>query len=197
MWKKFILIFFSILIVGCSNDVSVKKKGESKTYLFFKNFNTNQYYVSFWDRNSSINDDTKIIMARDGDNYYYELDGFERSAIIQKDGFRYSINYDRSAYSKEEKALEDFSLGILPKDVNELKTKKYETGKYKVFNRWYTFESYNFDYGTTTYYYKGNDLIYIRYESIQNEILLKYNEMKKKFDYSIFDIPKNLDEISY
>lgn len=193
--KRIISLFLSLLIVGCTSGVQIRNDGKSRTYSFFKDFDNNHYYVSFWDRNNSINDDTKIIIARSDDKYYYELDGYERTGVIQKDGIRYNINFDRNQYYKEEKDIEDFSLGILPK-TNELRDKEYKTGKEKIYNSFYVFESFDFDYGKTTYYFKGKKLIYVRFKSVQNEILLKYNEMKKDFDSNIFEID-NFEEITY
>lgn len=199
MIKKFLYLFLFLLLVGCSSTVSTvnEANSNSRTYLFFKNFDVSHYYVSFWDRNTSINDDTKIIMARNGDKFYYELDGYERNIIIQKDGFRYSVSPNKSEYYKEESEVEDFSIGILPSDINKLKDKRYKTGKEKVFNSKYVFENYEFDGGETTYYYKGNKLTYIRYKSIQNEVLLKFNYMKKHFDDDIFEINSKFNEITY
>ena len=67
--KKILLFLFVLLLVGCGVETKVidKANGDSKTYLFFKDFNPNNYYVELWDRNVNKNDDTKIIMARDGD----------------------------------------------------------------------------------------------------------------------------------
>lgn len=199
MWKKLMFFCFIFLLIGCSNKVETinKANGESKTYLFFKNFDVNHYYVSFFDRNTSSNDDTKIIMARDGDKLYYEFDGYERSIIIQKEGIRYNVVPNRLGYFKSDSEIEDFSIGILPNDIDELKTKSYKTGNEKVFNSKYTFERYDFDSGETTYYFKGKKLIYVRYKSIQKEVFLRFNFMKNDFDSKIFEIDSNFEEITY
>lgn len=199
MTKKIFVLFFIFFLIGCSDRTQVIRKanGESKTYSFFKDFNINHYYVSFWDRNTSINDDTKIIMARNNDKYYYELDGYERNIIIQKDGVRYNVSPDKLEYYKEEKPLEDFSKGILPTDIKDLKKKGYRTGKEKIYNSTYVFEKYEYENGETTYFYKGDKLIYIRYKSIQNQIFLRFNEIKKKFDDNIFEISDDFEEITY
>ena len=90
MLKKVLLIVL-VLFCGCSKSLKTDS-GYSRTYLFFKDFDTNNYYVSFYDRNVSVDDKTKINMARSSDNYFYEIDGFENRIIIQKDGFRYTVN---------------------------------------------------------------------------------------------------------
>lgn len=195
MIKKILTICLTFLIIGCTNGVSVKK-GDSKTYLFFKDFDTSNYYVSFWDRNTSINDDTKIIMARNGDKYYYEFDGYERNVIIQKGGKCYNINPKMGEYYTEEKEVEDFSIGILPDEIKNLKKQKYETGKEKIFNKNYVYEKFSNKYGESTYYFKGDKLIYVRYKSVQNTVLLKFNYMKKA-SLDIFELGDNLEEITY
>ncbi len=199
MRRKLIIICFVLLLTGCFQKVETidKASGNSRTYLFFKNFDVVHYYVSFWDRNTSINDDTKIVMARDDDKLYYEFDGYERNIIIQKDGVRYSISPNQLTYFKEDSDMEDFSIGILPSDIKKLKTKGYKTGVEKVFNSRYTFERYNFEDGETTYYFKGEKLVYVKYKSIQKEVLLKFDNMKSDFDSGIFEIDDKFEEITY
>ena len=75
MIKKVVLCLFALLLVGCGVETRTidKANGDSKTYLFFKDFDPNNYYVELWDRNNNKNDDTKIIMARSDDESYYDI----------------------------------------------------------------------------------------------------------------------------
>lgn len=197
MYRKILLLCFIFLLAGCFNDSQVmNQNGKSRSYLFFKDFNFEHYYVSFWDRNTSINDDSLIIMARDNDKYYYEFDGYEKNIIIQKEGLRYNINFDRREYYKEDKDLEDFAFGILPSDLEILK-KKYKSGREKIFKKSYYFEKYKIGKNETTYYFNGNKLVYIRYKSIENIVLLKFNEYKENFSSEIFDINSEFNEVTY
>ncbi len=197
--KKILVICLALLLAGCGNEITTVKKGNgnSKTYLFFEKFDVNNYYVSFWDRNTSINDDSKIIFVRNGDKYYYEFDGYERNIIIQKEGKRYSINPLRREYHVEDKALEDFALGILPNDINKLKKQGYKTGEEKIYGKKYIFEKFSNEIGDTTYYFKGKKLIYVKYEGVQKNVFLKFNYMKKDFSLKIFEISSDFEEISY
>ena len=197
MIKKLLLICLIFFCFGCSNGkvVSVKKSnGDSLTYKFFKNFDSKKYYVYFFDRNTVANDDTKIIFGRLDDKYYYRIEGITSQTIIQKDGLKYTIN--DSGFFKEEGSFLDYSKGILPSDMDKLKTSGYETGKEKVFDSIFVFERFKNNKEYTTYYFKGNKLIYVRYSGIQNEILLRFNKFDKISD-KIFEIDDSLVEFSY
>ena len=200
MKKKFFIIFLlMIFFCGCQsrNEVIKKADGKSKTYQMFKAFNVNSYYVSFWDRNSSINDDTKIILARLDDKYYYEIDGTVKQKIIQKDGFKYTVDVNANSYFKKESIIEDYSLGILPNDINKLKNMGYVKGEEKIFDNSYEFEKYDFDGREVTYFYKNSKLIYIKYKNFLREGILKFNFIKTKFDEKIFDIDNKYEELTY
>lgn len=195
--KKVLILLLIIITFGCSSskvEKIEKANGEAKTYKFFKNINVKHYYISFWDRNISINDDTEVIFARDNDKYYYEIKGENNQKIIQKEGIRYTIN--DYGYLKEEKEIEDYSKGIIPKNIEKLKTQGYKRGKEKVYNKYYTFEEYINGKEKTTYYY-GKNLSYIKYSSIEREVMLKFKEIKYDFSDKIFEIDKSLMEIAY
>lgn len=199
MIKKIVLCLFVLLLVGCGVETQIidKANGDSKTYLFFKDFNPNNYYVEFFDRNNNKNDDTKIIMARSDDKYYYEIDGINNMINIWKDGYFYTIDNQLKNYSKVESPVKDYSLGILPYDIKGLRTKGYETGEEKVYGKNYIYEKYELDNGETTYYFSGNDLVYVKYNSIQNVIMFKYNLMKDDVSNKLFEIPKGYLEMTY
>ena len=198
MRKKILVICLLLLCAGCGEAKTIKQSnGESKTYAFFKDFDVNHYYVSFLDRNVSQNDNTKIVMARDGDKYYYEIGGESNRKIIQKDGIRYTINESMHTYFKEEASLENFSIGVLPTDKSIFKTLKYESGYEKIYGVKYIYEKYKLDSGEVTYYFKGNNLIYVRYKEIQSDKFLKFNSMKFEFSEKIFDVDENYIEMTY
>lgn len=197
--KRILIFIIIIFCFGCSEKaVSVKKAdGDSLTYLFFKNFDVNNYYVSFYDRNVSKNDDSMIIYARSGDKYYYEFKGENGQTIIQKDGFKYTINKKLNSFFKEENELDDYSYGILPNDLNKLKTMGYKTGKSKVYGFTYVFEEYKLKGVTSTYYFKGDRLIYVKTDLVSGSILLKFDDMKNSCSEKIFEISDKYNEISY
>jgi hypothetical protein len=197
--RKKILLILMLFLVGCSNQITTvnKANGDSKTYLFFKDFDVKKYYVCFFDRNNAKNDNTKIIMARDNDKYYYEINGSNNRIIIQKNGIRYEIDPKMMNYFQSNKVVTDFSDGFLPKDILALKTAGYKYGTEKVFNSTYYFERYTVDKNTTTYYYSGNELIYVRYKTVSKDALLKFNYMSKKVNSSLFEIDKDYQEITY
>ena len=197
--KKILVFIMLLLCFGCSEKVSVVKNndGKSLTYLFFKDFDVRNYYVSFYDRNVSKNDDTMIIFARKDDKYYYEYKGSNEQKIIQMDGFKYTINEKLNTFFKEESSLDDFSYGVLPSNIDDFKTMKYKTGKSKVFGRSYVFEEYRLKGVVSTYYFSGKKLIYVKTEIATGSSLIKFDSMKNNFSDKIFDINDNYNEMSY
>lgn len=199
MIKKIVLCLFTLLLVGCGVETEVinKANGDSKTYLFFKDFDPNNYYIELFDRNNNKNDDTKIIIARNEDNYYYEINGSTQMIIIQKDGYVYTIDPQMKNYSKVEKPVTDYAYGIIPYDFISLKTKGYETGEEKVYGKSYIYEKYTNNTEETTYYFKGDKLVYIKYKGLQNTLFYKFNLTKDKASSKLFDIPEGYLEMTY
>lgn len=197
--KKLILCLCVLLLVGCGVETKVIKKanGDALTYNFFKDFDVENYYVEFWDRNNNKNDDTKIVMARKGDKYYYEINGSSEMIIIQKDGYMYTLDPQMKNYSKLESAVKDYAYGVLPNDIKALRTKGYETGEEKVYGKKYIYEKYTNDNEETTYYFKGNELVYIKYKSIQSTLFFKFNLTKDEVSSKLFDIPDEYLEMTY
>lgn len=197
--KKIVLCLCILLLVGCGVQTQVIKKasGDSQTYLFFKDFNPKKYYVEFWDRNNNKNDDTKIIMARDGDKYYYEINGSSKMKVIQKDGYMYTVDPQMQNYIKVESPLVDYSFGVLPNDMTTLKVSGYETGEEKVYGKKYIYEKYTGDTDESTYYFDGDDLVYVKYTGAEKNVFFKFNLMKSKVDDSLFEVPEGYLENAY
>lgn len=199
MIKKIVICLFALLLAGCGVETKTidEANGDSKTYLFFKDFNPNNYYVELWDRNVNKNDNTKIIMARDDDKYYYEIDGVANMINIWKDGYLYTLDAQMKSYNKVESPVEDYSHGILPNDIKSLRSEGYETGEEKIYGKRYIYETYTHDNEETTYYFNGDNLIYIRYKGIQKTLFYRFNLAKDKVNSSLFEIPEEYLEITY
>lgn len=199
MIKKIILCLLALFLVGCGVETQVidKANGDSKTYLFFKDFDPNNYYVELWDRNNLKNDDTKIIMAQSDDKYYYEINGVSQMINIWKDGKMYTLDGQMKNYNVVDEPVTDYAFGVLPNDMTTLKVSGYETGEEKVYGKKYIYEKYTHDNGETTYYFDGDDLIYIRYIGPDKNVFFKYNLRKNKVDSSLFEVPDDYLEITY
>lgn len=199
MIKKVVLCLFALLLVGCGVETRTidKANGDSKTYLFFKDFDPNNYYVELWDRNNNKNDDTKIIIARSDDEYYYEINGSTQMIVIQKDGYMYTLDPQMKNYNKVENPIEDYAYGVLPSDMVTLRTAGYETGEEKVYGKNYIYEKYTNNNDESTYYFDGDDLVYIRYKSPERTVFFKYNLTKDEVNSTLFEIPDDYLEITY
>lgn len=202
MKKLLVLLVLGLfLVTGCDSEPQQieRANGDSLTYLFFKDkYEESKYYFEFLDRNTAKNDSTKIIMARKDDDYYYEINGSSNMIIIQKDGIRYTLDSSMKTYFKEDiVTVEDFSLGILPSNMDDLKTKGYETGKEKILDQNLRYERYTYDTYTSTYYFKGDDLVYIKEVTPLKTVILKYSDYKDSFKKRLFDIPDSYTEMTY
>ena len=202
MKKLLVLLVLGLfLVTGCDSEPQQieRANGDSLTYLFFKDkYEESKYYFEFLDRNTAKNDSTKIIMARKDDDYYYEINGSSNMIIIQKDGIRYTLDSSMKTYFKEDiVTVEDFSLGILPSNMDDLKIKGYETGKEKILDQNLRYERYTYDTYTSTYYFKGDDLVYIKEVTSLKTVILKYSDYKDSFKKRLFDIPDSYTEMTY
>ena len=202
MKKLLVLLVLGLfLVTGCDSEPQQieRANGDSLTYLFFKDkYEESKYYFEFLDRNTAKNDSTKIIMARKDDDYYYEINGSSNMIIIQKDGIRYTLDSSMKTYFKEDiVTVEDFSLGILPSNMDDLKIKGYETGKEKILDQNLRYERYTYDTYTSTYYFKGDNLVYIKEVTPLKTVILKYSDYKDSFKKRLFDIPDSYTEMTY
>ena len=85
----------------------------------------------------------------------------------------------------------------MPADIEVLKTQSYKTGtKWHGLTR-YTFEEYDYDGGTTTYYFKGNELKYIENKTALEENTVEFISINNKIDDTKFDLPNNYQAITY
>ena len=199
MIKKIFLVFVMLFLVGCGMETKFisSADGDSKTYLFFKDFNPNSYYVEFFDRNTHKNDGTKIIMARDLDKYYYEINGSSKMINIWKDGYVYTLDVQMKNYNVMQGPVTDYAYGVLPNDMKSLRVSGYETGQEKIYGKRYVYEKYKHDNEETIYYFDGDNLVYIRYKGIERSVFFKFNLKKDKVDSSLFEIPSDYIEITY
>ena len=197
-YKKLILIVIALMIAGCTSQIKEVKKanGNSKTYIYFKDFDTQNYHASFSDLTNSKNDNAKIIIAREKDNYYYETKGTRNQIIIQKNNVKYILNPDSRTYFVADES-NNITSEILPQDIEGLKTSGYEMSDEKISGYNYYYEKYKDNDKETTYYFKGKKLCYIRVKSKNNEMFLKVDFINKKVDSKIFDKEKTYEQKTY
>ena len=116
---------------------------------------------------------------------------------IWKDGKLYTIDPQMKNYNVAESPVTDYSIGVLPNDMASLRISGYETGEEKVYGKNYIYEKYTYDNEETTYYFDGDDLVYIKHKGLQNTVFFRYNLTKDKVSSKLFEIPKDYLEITY
>lgn len=187
--KKIILCFMVLLLTGCSTTTVKNPNASSLTYKYFKNYTGDVYNLKLEVDGSTI----KISKQKNG--VYYENDGSMNLKILETGGFLYKINEDKT-YSKEVLLKEEnYTYGILPD--YDLKNKSYKTGKERIGISIYTFETYKYGDGETTYYFKRNKLKYIRKTTSTEDFLYKVLSFDTKKKNNSLKIPKGYVEITY
>lgn len=169
--------------------------GDSKTYQFFINADYNPEIYTL----KLKNDETDITIINDQDRNYYRLKTQSGiTEVIEKNSIKYTISKATKTYTEEPiTLLDNYGLGYLPADMEVLKTQSYKTGtKWHGLTR-YTFEEYDYDGGTTTYYFKGNELKYIENKTALEENTVEFISINNKIDDTKFDLPNNYQAITY
>ncbi len=197
MKKLLILLILVLGITGCTTkETSVTDAdGEAKTYKFFEksNYNPDQYTLKL------KNNDSKITIINTANKNYYNTDSKGgKTTIIEKDGQKYTSRELSESYTVEPIAtLDNYGLGYLPVDMKELKKASYKIGKEKIGWTTYNYETYQYDGGTTTYYFKGEKLKKIKNKTPLNENMVTFVSLTNKVDTNKFELPKKYQEITY
>ncbi len=183
--KRFLLILV-IFLTGCSVDNYTGR--DVYNFLESKKFDYNNFYAEFYDRNVSDKDKTKITLAIKDNDFYYSNSTF---AYIKSDKF-YCLDLNMNMYYEMDN-FDDFDMvfHIFPSKLDGFEA--YDHGFSKVFGKKYYYESYHIDRYNVSYFFKGNDIIYIKSEYADRSILFKFNLIKKEVSSSLFEIPKNFE----
>lgn len=194
--KKIILILLALIITGCSSEVTEVKNpnGSSLTYKYFskENYEDNKYNLELKNGNSNIT------IIKDNDSIYYEITGGMNLIIIEKNGLRYNFDPINQIYSTQSIVIsENYTEGILPESMKNLKNKSYKTGKEKINSHKYVFETYKYSEGTTTYYYDDNELKFIKKQTDEEDLLYEVLKFSTKVKNNAFDIPEGYTEMTY
>lgn len=197
MKKVLLFLAIALLLTGCDSKVTTvtNPNGDSKTYQFFINADyTPEVYTL-----KLKNDETDITIINDQNRNYYRLKNqSEVTEIIEKDSMKYTISKATKTYTEEPiTLLDDYGLGYLPADMEVLKTQSYKTGKEWHGLTRYTFEEYDYEGGTTTYYFKGDKLKYIKNKTALEENTVEFISINNKVKDNQFDLPDNYQAITY
>lgn len=194
--KKIILVVLLLLITGCDNEVTEVKNpdGSSLTYQYFngKKYDGSQYNLKL------MNDNSIIVIKKKNSNVYYEITGGMNLIILEKDGLRYNFDLTNKLYSTQSIiTTQNYTEGILPEDMSELKDQSYTTGKEKINGHKYVFETYEYSEGETTYYFDDNELKFIRKQTTDEELLYEVLKFGIKVKNKAFNMPEGYTEMTY
>ena len=163
--KKVILILLVLLLTGCGNEeVTIKNPdGRALTYQYFSE---NKYDNSIY--NLKLKDGNSIItIKKNNDDIYYEVIGDSTLILIEKGGYRYTLDTINKTYNASSITQSlNYAEGILPPNLDKLKNKSYKTGEDKINSFKYTYETYKFGDIKTTYYFDDKKLKFIKKEIV-------------------------------
>ena len=210
--KKIILIIVITLIiitmiVGLLGYFVVKEKNDEQVSKINKLYETLKDKTSY-SFEAKIDDNNKIYYANSENKAYINTIYNEiGSKFIIKDGNTYLILDDMKTYytyKNNETDLEKIEIEL--KNIKDLKPKN---GKEKIHNKNYKYEEYKIltslsmldtsnikeeQEVKTRFYFKGNDLVYIKTIIGEKEEILKV-DISNKVDKKIFDIPTDYKEM--
>ena len=193
--KKLTLILCVLLIWGCTNkeQTITDANGESQTYQFFINYNIDEYSLKLKNGDSKIN-----IVKTDNKVYYEVINPDNITKIIEKDGYKYTIDENMKKYTVEPIIdLTDYGYGYMPTDIVKLKTQSYRKGEEKIGFTKYMYEEYLYQGGSTTYYFKNNKLKLIKNKTALTKTIVEFSQLSSKINNKVFNLPENYGEITY
>lgn len=211
--KKKIIPFITIAVIVVAAIVGLiwyfvakqnNEEGALKLNQFYEDLQSKDTY-SF---TTTLNDENKMYYATQENKAYISTiyKGTESEFII-KDGNTYLVMDDVEAYYTYKNNETD--LEKIETELKEIKDLEHENGKEKIENKTYRYEEYKVltsftmmntsnilesEEVKTRFYFKGNDLVYIKTIIGEKEELLKV-EISDNIDNKIFEIPSNYKEM--
>lgn len=189
------LLMFIILLSGCqTKEITINNAdGDSKTYKYFskQKYNQNKYTLKLKDNN------TNITIIRNKNKQYYESKNSQQTIkIIEKNNKKYTISSDYYTVEPLE-TLTGYSDGYLPESLKKYRKKSYKMGKERIGIINYDYEKYDYKDGTITYYFKKNNLKFIKKQNSLETIKLQFISITNQVNNNKFKLPQNKNKITY
>ena len=161
------------LTLGIKDDGSYRRisvSGKTQAEVKAKKIELEEKY-----KQGLLVDKTKITLAIKDNDFYYSNSTF---AYIKSDKF-YSLDLNMNMYYEMDN-FDDFDMvfHIFPSKLDGFEA--YDHGFSKVFGKKYYYESYHIDRYNVSYFFKGNDIIYINVTVYSNWIF-RSNVYDKSF----------------
>jgi len=212
MKKKSIIILIIVVIIVAVIGVTIffinKHNNQSKLQSIYEKISSGQDYICIIEENEN----NKIIYAKKGEKYLTETiskqadsnEEAEHTATIINEDKMYLVLHNREEYYTYPRG--DNKENIFLDEMNQIVSENYQNGKEKVNGKNYNFEEYKgvFVYPnetiseeekqTTKFYFKGNELTYMKIE-MGNKQKIRKIEIKFDVDDNIFEIPSNYAEV--
>lgn len=213
--KKIILIsvvaiVVVLLIVGITWFFVARSNNTNEDGQITATTKTAKLYNTLQDKDSysftfTLNDNNKIFYAKSGDKAYTDTtyDG-NHSKYIIKDGNSYLLMENSQRYYTY--ANNTIDLNLVADALDSTKELEVQEGSEEIEGKTYNYEEYailtdlaigDFSEESSTvktrFYFKGNDLVYIKTISQDKQEILKV-EMSTKVDKNLFEIPEDYTE---
>ena len=210
MKKKIIIpiIMLILALIICSVVVIVKKHSESRLTKTYEKMSENGQYQF---ERSTKNEENKIIVSEKENKKIIDMYNYgNHTTTLIKDNTSYLILHDKEEYYDYNNIISEENP--LLEELKKISENEYTTGKEEVNGEKYYYEEYdntsyfllyaakdmNPDTAKTRFYFKGNNLVYIKTiytttEGQNEEELWKVN-IKYEVEDKIFEIPENYAE---
>ncbi len=204
------IIFLSLILILVMSIIFLlkgEKKGRTKA-MYEKITNSNEYTFTMEEKGE---DNLKFIMSKsDGSRSIDVTSGNEHTTTLVKDGYAYFVMHEQEEYyTYSNNEAQEIEADILEEGLKNIEESKYTTGNEKIYGKTYYYEEYE-DMESflmlntsleeqvkskTRFYFKGNDIAYIKTIIDENDEELLKVDCKYLADKDLFEIPSNYAEL--
>ena len=212
MLKKLIsvLLIFSVIFCFTSckdnniSETNIARKIEktnlkaenSKSYKFFQeNFNSGEYTLTLSTKNEENSEVITIGINKEGVIYEDEITGEAHETTISANGIRTVIIPHAEAYYTENYDVSSVQAGLF--NAKDFEGKLYNSGTETVDGKKYYLEEFSDEYGTLSYLFEGDRLVYMVKVTDEKSIYIEISDIKHSFDESLINVPSTYELLDY
>lgn len=196
-----LIIFFA----NKNNSNNEVDQSSSKISAIYEQLNSKTSYTY----TATLDDENSMTyVKKDNMAYIDEIYEGDESKYVIKDGNTYLINDNEKVYYTYQN--NEVDLNKIVEELNNVKSESLTSGKEKINNKEYDYEEYPGLTGLsitlfedddesmsddikTRFYFKGDNLVYIKTIKGQDEEILKI-DISNKIDDNLFEIPSDYEE---
>ena len=172
------------------------KAENSKSYKFFQeNFSSGEYTLTPSTKSEENNEVITIGINKEGVIYEDEITGEAHETTISANGIRTVIIHHAEAYYTENYDVSSVQAGLF--NAKDFEGKLYNSGTETVDGKKYYLEEFSDEYGTLSYLFDGDKLVYMVKVTDEKSIYIEISDIKPSFDESLINVPSTYELLDY